>query len=185
MVARLSTHWWLFLIRGILAVALGIVMPLVPGAAIFTLAILFGAYALLDGVVAIATAIRIRHGGTNVVWLIVEGVLGIVVGILTFAYPGLTVLGLVYLFAWWAILSGAAAIANAVRFRAVVPNEVLTIALGLLSILAGVAIFFLPAAGVLAIVWTISIYAFLAGIFMIGLALRLRGLGARGRNVPV
>ena len=179
MIARLSSNWWLFLIRGILALALGIVMPLVPAAAILTLAFLFGAYALVDGVVAIASAIRMRHRETSWAWLLVEGAIGVAVGMLTFVYPSITALVLVYLFAWWAILSGAVAIATALRLRAVVPNEWLTIALGALSIVAGIVIFFVPAAGVLAIVWTISIYAILAGIFMIGLALRLRGIGSR------
>lgn len=184
MIARLSSHWWLFLFRGILALALGIVMPLVPGAAIFTLAILFGAYALVDGVLAIAAAIRLRHAATNWGWLIVEGVLGVIVGVLTFVYPGITALFLVYLFAWWAVLTGVLAIVTAVRLRAAVANEVFTVLLGVLSIGAGIVMFFIPVAGVLAIVWTISIYAILAGIFMIGLSLRLRRLGAHAAAAP-
>jgi uncharacterized membrane protein HdeD (DUF308 family) len=185
MLARLSSNWWLFLVRGILALVLGILMPLVPGAAILTLAILFGAYALVDGVVAVVSAIRMKHDQANWGWLIVEGAFGIIIGVVTFFYPGITALALVYLFAWWAILTGALAIATAVRLRAVLPNEWLTILLGLLSIVAGIVIYFVPVAGVLAIVWTISVYAILAGIFMIGLALRLRGAGAGATGLPV
>jgi uncharacterized membrane protein HdeD (DUF308 family) len=183
MIARLSSHWWLFLIRGILALALGILLPLFPGAAIFTLALLFGAYAFVDGIVAIAAAIRMNHAEHNWGWLLVEGVLGVLVGVITFFYPGITVLWLIYLFAAWAILSGIAAIVTAVRLRALV-NEWLTIVLGALSLIAGIVILFEPAVGALAIVWTISVYTILAGIVLIGLALRLRGLHGRVAGTP-
>ncbi len=183
MIARLSSHWWLFLVRGILALALGILLPLFPGAAIFTLALLFGAYAFVDGIVAIAAAVRMNHAEHNWGWLLVEGVLGVLVGVITFFYPGITVLWLIYLFAAWAILTGIAAIVTAVRLRAVV-NEWLTIVLGALSLIAGIVILFEPAVGALAIVWTISVYAILAGIVLIGLAFRLRGLHGRVAGTP-
>jgi len=183
MIARLSSHWWLFLVRGILALALGILLPLFPGAAIFTLALLFGAYAFVDGIVAIAAAVRMNHAEHNWGWLLVEGVLGVLVGVITFFYPGITVLWLIYLFAAWAILTGIAAIVTAVRLRAVV-NEWLTIVLGALSLIAGIVILFEPAVGALAIVWTISVYAILAGIVLIGLAFRLRGLHGRAAGTP-
>jgi len=180
MIARLSSHWWLFLIRGILALILGILMPLFPGAAIYTLAILFGAYAFVDGIVAVAAAVRSNHADGNWIWLLVEGVLGIIVGVITFFYPGITALWLVYLFAAWALLSGILAIATAIRVRQSVANEILMILFGALSIVAGIVIFFVPAAGVIAIAWTIGVYAFLAGIFLIGLAFRLRRIHEHG-----
>lgn len=179
MIARLSAHWWLFLIRGILAIALGILMPLFPGAAIYTLAILFGAYAFVDGIVAIAAAVRSNHSDGAWLWLLAEGVLGIIVGVITFFYPGITALWLVYLFAAWALLSGILAVATALRVRQSIANEILMILFGALSIVAGIVIFFVPAAGVIAIAWTIGVYAFLAGIFLIGLAFRLRAVHAR------
>ncbi|HEX3467318.1 MAG TPA: HdeD family acid-resistance protein [Candidatus Elarobacter sp.] len=184
MIARVSSHWWLFLIRGLLALALGIAMPLFPGAAIFTLAILFGAYAFVDGIVAIAAAIRMDHAGAGWVWLILEGFLGVLVGVVTFFYPGITVLWLVYLFGAWAILSGIFAIASAFRLRLAIANEILMILFGAISIIAGLAIFVVPLYGVFALVWTISIYAILAGIFMIGLAFKLRGLHHGGAATP-
>ncbi len=179
MISRLASYWWLFLIRGILALALGIAMPFFPGAAILTLAILFGAYALVDGIVAIVAAIRMNHAEASWWWLLLEGVLGILVGVLTFFYPGITALWLVYLFGAWAIVTGILAIASAFRLRLAIANEILMILLGAISVVAGVVIFFVPVYGVFAIVWTISIYAILAGIFLIGLAFRLRGLQSR------
>ena len=176
MIARLSSHWWLFLIRGILAIALGILFLLFPGAAVFTLAILFGAYAFVDGIVAIAAAIRLNHTDMNWLWLLVEGVLGIIVGVLTFFNPGVTALFLVYLFGGWAVATGVLAIVSAIRLRTVITNEILMILLGILSVAAGIAIIFVPTIGAFALVWIISFYALLAGIFLIGLAFKLRGL---------
>lgn len=184
MIERVSSHWWLFLIRGLLALSLGIAMPLFPGAAIFTLAILFGAYAFVDGIVAIAAAIRMNHAGANWIWMLLEGILGILVGVVTYVYPGITVLWLVYLFAAWAILSGIFAIASAFRLRVAIANEILMILVGAISIVAGIVIFAAPLYGVFALVWTISIYAILAGIFLIGLAFKLRGLHHTGTAAP-
>jgi len=180
MIARLSSHWWLFLIRGILALALGICMPLFPGAAILTLAILFGAYAFVDGIVAIVAAIRLNHADGNWIWLILEGILGIIVGVITFFYPGITALWLIYLFGAWAILTGIFAIVTAFRVRQAIANEILMILFGAISIAAGIFIYFSPIYGAFALVWTISIYALLAGIFLIGLAFRLRGMSGTG-----
>jgi uncharacterized membrane protein HdeD (DUF308 family) len=176
MIARLSSHWWLFLIRGILALALGIVMPLAPGAAILTLAIVFGAYAFVDGIVAVAAAVRMNHAEHRWIWLLLEGVLGIIVGVITFVYPGITALWLVYLFGAWAIVTGILAIASAIRLRRAIANEWLLVLIGIVSVVAGIAIFAVPLYGVLALVWTVSIYAIVTGLFLIGLALRLKRL---------
>ncbi len=184
MIARMSSHWWLFLIRGLLALALGILFALFPGAAIFTLAILFGAYAFVDGIVAIAAAVRMNHADYNWIWLLLEGVLGIIVGIITFAYPTITALWLIYLFGAWAVLSGIFAIASAFRIRQAIANEILMILLGVISVAAGIVIFFVPVIGLFALVWTISIYAILAGIFLIGLAFRLRRLHTPATGAP-
>lgn len=176
MIARASSHWWLFLIRGILALGLGILFPLFPGAAIFTLAVLFGAYAFVDGIVAIVAAVRMNHADYNWIWLLLEGLLGIIVGLITFAYPQITALWLIYLFGAWAILTGIFAIASAFRIRQAIANEILMVLFGVISVVAGIVIFFVPVYGLFALVWTISIYAILAGVFLIGLAFRLRRL---------
>ncbi|MBV8748946.1 MAG: HdeD family acid-resistance protein [Candidatus Eremiobacteraeota bacterium] len=181
MLARLTAHWWLLLIRGILALALGIVMPLYPGQAIVAVALVFGAYALVDGIVAIAAAVRMNHADHNWGWLLVSGILGVIVGLITFFYPGITILWLALLFGAWAVVTGVLEIATAVRLRAVIQNEWLWVLFGVLSVIAGIVVFFEPAVGILAIVWTISVYAILAGIAMIGVAVRLRGVA---RHIP-
>ena len=184
MIAQLSSHWWLFLIRGILALALGILIPLFPGAAILTLALLFGAYALVDGVVAIIAAIRMNHAEGNWIWMLLEGVLGVIVGAITFIFPGLVALWLVFLFGAWAILTGILAIVSAFQIRQAIANEILMILFGAISIVAGIAIFVFPIYGVFALAWTIGIYAILAGIFLIGLAFRLRNLHGTAAGSP-
>ena len=184
MVARLASHWWIFLIRGILALALGIAIPFFPGAAILTIAILFGAYAFVDGVFAIVAAVRMNHAEGNWPWLLVEGVLGIIVGVITFVSPLATIVALAYLAGVWFVLTGALTIASALRIRGHVANEIFLILLGFLSLFAGVVIFFTPIWGVFALLWTFCVYAILAGIFFLGLAFRLRGLGKRTGSIP-
>ncbi|HZO95633.1 MAG TPA: HdeD family acid-resistance protein [Candidatus Baltobacteraceae bacterium] len=182
MIARLASHWWLFLIRGILALALGVAVPIFPGAAIVTIAILFGAYAFVDGIVAIAAAVRMNHAEGRWPWLLVEGVLGILVGLITFFWPLATIVALAYLAGAWFILTGALAIASAVRMRGHLANEIFLILVGFVSVFAGVVIFFTPIWGLYAVIWTVSVYAILTGIFFIGLAFRLRRLGGGARG---
>ncbi len=179
MVARLASHWWIFLIRGILALAVGCAIPFFPGAAIFAIAILFGAYAFVDGIVAIGAAIRMNHAEARWIWLLVEGVLGVVVGAITFFWPLVTIVALAYLIGAWFVVTGVLAIGTALQVRRNLANEIFMILVGFLSVFAGVMIFFTPGWGVFALLWVFGIYAILAGIFFIGLAFRLRGLGRR------
>jgi uncharacterized membrane protein HdeD (DUF308 family) len=178
MIERIQAHWWLFLIRGLLALALGIIMPLYPIAAIYVVAIFVGAYCFVDGVVAIVAAIRMNHSDGSWGWLLFEGVCGLIVGVVTFFYPAITVLSLAYLLGAWAIITGALSIGSALRLRQHVPNEWLWIIGAVISIVFGVFVFFAPVYGLLYIVWIIAIYAILAGIFFIWLAFRLRSHAA-------
>jgi uncharacterized membrane protein HdeD (DUF308 family) len=134
MIARISAHWWVFLLRGIVALALGIAMPFYPGAALFAIAILFGAYAFVDGIFAIVAAVRMSHAGVSWPWLIVEGVLGIIVGLITFFAPFATAIGLAYLVGFWFIVTGVLSIATGVRLRGHLGSEIWLIVVGLLSI---------------------------------------------------
>lgn len=179
MIARVTSHWWIFLIRGIIALVLAVAMVMAPGAALFTVAIFFGAYMFVDGIVAIWASLRMQHTDSRWGWLLFEGIVGVVAGLLAMVFPGITALWLAILAGVWAILTGILSIASAIRLRQAVANEILWILTGVVSIAFGIAVFFLPALGALYIVYTIAIYAFLAGIFFIGLAFRLRGLHGR------
>ena len=97
------------------------------------------------------------------------------VGILTFAWPAITALVLLYLIAFWAVFTGAFEIIAGIRLRKAITNEWLLLVMGALSLLFGVLILFAPGVGALAIVLWIGAYAFLFGISLLVLAFRLRG----------
>jgi uncharacterized membrane protein HdeD (DUF308 family) len=174
MIERIASHWWLFLIRGIVALAIGILVPFYPITALITIALLFGVYAFLDGIFAIVTAVRMNHANNRWIWLTIEGVIGILVGIFAVVQPGITAFTLGLLLGFWAIVTGILALGSAFNARVHVPNEWLWALVGVISIAFGIFVFFVPALGLFALLWTFSIYLLLTGIALIGLALRLR-----------
>jgi uncharacterized membrane protein HdeD (DUF308 family) len=176
---RLASHWWLFLIRGVLAILLAIAALAFPGAALLSIAILFGAYAFVDGVVAIYTATKISHAEHRWGWLLAEGFLGIAAGVVTFFYPFATVLALAILLGAWALVTGILGLASAFSARQHIPHEWLWVLGSVVSIFFGIAVFFMPAVGLFALVYLLSFYALLAGVFFLGLAFRLRGMARR------
>jgi uncharacterized membrane protein HdeD (DUF308 family) len=178
MVERLSRYWWVVALRGLLAVLFGVALIVWPGIGLGILVLLFGAYALVDGVFALAHAFGSndeRHRWAHVI----EGIVGIAAGIVTFAWPGITALVLLYVIAAWAIVTGVLELVAAFRLRAHIENELWLGLGGVLSILFGLLLFIAPGAGALAVVWIIAAYAILFGITLVALAFRLRGLGSR------
>ncbi|MGZ3530779.1 MAG: HdeD family acid-resistance protein [Vulcanimicrobiaceae bacterium] len=174
MIQVLTRNWWAVLIRGIAAIVFGILAFTIPGATLFALVILFGAYALIDGIFAIVAAVRAAEAHTRWMPLAVEGIIGILIAAITFFYPGITALTLVYVIAAWAILTGIFELFAAFQLRQVVTNEVWLIIAGILSIVFGVIIAIRPGGGALAIVWLIGFYAIVFGIALVALAFRLR-----------
>ncbi len=169
----ITPRWWALVIRGLAAIAFGILAMLRPGAGVLALVVLWGAYAIVDGVFAIVFAIR----GAKVVpgwgWLLAEGLVGIVAGVVTFLWPGITALALIVVIAAWAILTGIAEIATAIRLRRVVQREWMLAVSGVLSIVFGVLAAMMPGAGALAVTWMIALYAILFGALLVGLGFRL------------
>jgi uncharacterized membrane protein HdeD (DUF308 family) len=174
MLETVARHWWILLLRGILALLLGVLALIVPGVTALALALLFGAYALIDGIFAIVAAIRMSKTAGRWGWLLAEGIAGAIFGIAALAFPGITLLFLIYIVAAWAILTGASAITTAWRVREHVKGEWLWILAGLLSIVFGLLVIFEPAYGLFAVVYTFAFYAILTGVTFIGLSLRLR-----------
>jgi uncharacterized membrane protein HdeD (DUF308 family) len=175
MPAVLATNWWALALRGVVAILIGIFTFLMPGITLGVLVLLFGAYALVDGVLNLAAAWR-AHAGQDHWWVLVfEGIAGIAAGILTFLWPAITTLVLVFLIAGWAIVTGVFEIAAAIRLRKVITGEWVLALLGIMSILFGVFIAAVPLAGALAIALWFGIYAFAFGILLVVLAFRLRG----------
>ncbi|HST89000.1 MAG TPA: HdeD family acid-resistance protein, partial [Ktedonobacterales bacterium] len=177
-----ARNWWALVIRGVAAILFGIIALLLPGSALLALVLLFGAYALVDGIFALLGAIRAIESNRRFGALLFQGIVGVIIGILTFIRPGITGLVLLYLIAFWAIVTGVFEIIEAVEMRRVIRNEWLLILSGALSVIFGVVIFFAPVTGALAVVVIIGIYAIIFGALLIGLGLRLRSWEQHARH---
>jgi uncharacterized membrane protein HdeD (DUF308 family) len=169
----LAKNWWLLLLRGLAAILFGVLALEWPGLTLLTLVVLYGAYVLTDGVVAIIAALMGDTPGGRW-WLAIAGVVGIAVGAFTFMLPGMTAFFLLLTMAGWAIATGVLQIIGAIRLRKEIDNEWLLILSGAISVLFGLAIVTNPGGGALAIVWVIGTYAIIAGVLNIGLAFRLK-----------
>jgi uncharacterized membrane protein HdeD (DUF308 family) len=172
MLLDLAGRWWALALRGLFAVLFGLLTFFIPGITLLTLVLMFGAYAILDGIFDIVSSTRSFGDHWS---LMIEGIIGIVIGILTFIWPGITATVLVYLIAFWAIFTGVLEIVAGIRLRKAITNELWLILMGILSLLFGVLILFFPGAGALALVLWIGAYFMVFGILLIILALRLRG----------
>jgi uncharacterized membrane protein HdeD (DUF308 family) len=170
----LARNWWIELVRGIAAIVFGLLAFVLPGVTLLTLVILYGAYALADGVFALIAAIRGEAGPAPRWWLAVVGALGVAAGLATFLWPGLTALILAIFIGAWSLARGVFEIVGAIRLRKEIDNEWLLILSGLLSVVFGAVVLLMPGAGALAIVWIIGAYAIALGALHVGLALRLR-----------
>ena len=180
-VADLLTHnWWLLALRGLAAIAFGLLAFIWPGITLLTLIFLFGAFALLNGVLAFIAASRAPKGFPRFGSLIVEGILSVAAGVIAFIVPGITALALLVLIASWAIVSGIFEIVAAIRLRKVIRHEWLLALAGFASIAFGVIMILRPTAGALALLWWIGAFMFAFGILLIALAFRMR----RWRGVP-
>lgn len=169
----LARKWWLMLIRGIAAIVFGVLTFVWPVLTLFTLVLLYGAFALIDGVLSLAAAFT--SGGTGRRWwLAIAGVLGVVVGVLTLAWPDISTLALLYLIAAWAVFSGVLMIAGSFDVRRAAGKEWLLLANGLLSLAFGLLLAAFPASGALGLVFVIGAFAVVYGVLLTGFALRLR-----------
>ena len=175
----LAKNWWLLLLRGIAAIIFGVLAFIWPGLTLLVLVILYGAYALVDGVLSLAAAVMGRGGPVPTWWLVIVGLLGIAVGILTFVWPGITALVLILFIGAWAFVMGIFEIAAAIRLRKEIEGEWLMGLSGLLSVLFGLFVFFQPGGGALALIWVIGAYAIFFGVLLIVLALKLKGAAGR------
>ena len=174
---ELTKYWWVLAIRGVAAIIFGILAFVWPGITLIVLVILFGVYALTDGIFAIAAAINTSKSGDRWWGLLAEGILGIFAGVLTFVVPGITALSLLYIIAFWSLLTGIFEIVTAVRLRREISNEWLMVLSGIASLILGILLLVMPGAGALTVVWVIGAYAFIFGVLLVALAIRLRTEG--------
>lgn len=175
MLQAFQRGWWLLVLRGVFAVLFGVLAFAQPNITLAALVLLFGAYALVNGVFTLAMGLRAPKGMPGKGTLVLLGLLGVAAGVLTFVYPGITALSLLVVIAWWAILTGIFEIATAVRLRKEISNEWFLILSGALSVVFGVLLIARPNAGALAVVWLIGAYALLFGILLLVLAVKMKG----------
>lgn len=188
MLTTLARNWWMVLLQGIFAVLFGVLAVVLTGPTLATLILLFGAYALVDGVMVLLGALfgppdgAAGAAGTPRWVRALQGLLGIIVGIVTFVWPQLTALTLLYVIAFWAIVTGIAEIVFAVQFRKEIPNEVSLIISGAASTIFGLLLILFPREGALSVIWLIGIFAIIYGVILIVFSLRLRGMGGAPRG---
>ncbi len=173
-VDTLKLNWWLLALRGLVAVLFGVLAFIWPGVTLLTLVWLFGAFALVNGLLSLVLAAKAPKGYPRLGSLILGGLLGILAGLLAFVMPGITALGLLILIAAWAVVTGILEIIAAIRLRKIITNEWLLILAGIASVAFGVILLLRPAAGALALIWWIGAWALIFGILMIVLAFRMR-----------
>lgn len=169
---NLSRDWWVLALRGLAAVIFGLLAFVWPGVTLSVLVLFFGAYVLWDGIFALISGIR--ADGSRRWPLVLEGLVGIVAGVLTFIRPDAAALVLILIMAGWALATGIFEIVSAVRLRKEIEGEWLLMLTGILSVVLGIALALWPAAGALVVTWMIGAYALMFGILLIILAFRLR-----------
>lgn len=175
--AERGMHWWAMVVRGIAAIIFGILAFVLPGITVAVLIILFGAYAFVDGVFAIVAAIR-GQGHGHTLWLVFEGIVGILAGLIAFFSPGLTAFALLYVIAAWAVITGVLEIVAGIRLRHAISNEWSYLLAGIASVVFGVLLFIRPAAGILTLVWLIGAFAIIFGVLLLILGFRMKGATA-------
>jgi uncharacterized membrane protein HdeD (DUF308 family) len=178
MIETLKRHWWVPVIRGIAAIVFGIIAFVYPGITVAMLVLFFGAWVLIDGIFRVIGAIGHRASDSDWGWHIVTGIVGIIVGLLTFHAPQVTALALVIYIAAWALMIGATEIAFAIKLRREIKGEWFLILMGLASIIFAIVLLWNPIAGAAALIWLIAWYAVILGILAIFFGFRLRSLSA-------
>lgn len=173
MMTSLSRNWWMLLVRGIAALLFGVLAYIYPGSALAAMILIYGVYALVDGIFAIIAAIgqieRHRPWG----FLLLSGVVSILAGLIALFYPGLTAVALLFVMAFWAILRGIFEVSASIQLRKILPNDWALALAGILSLLFGILLLINPAAGILAVVWLVATYAIIYGIIELALAVRV------------
>jgi uncharacterized membrane protein HdeD (DUF308 family) len=167
-------HWWQVAVRGFIALLFGILLLVWPGISLFVFAIFFGAFAFVDGIFTLVAAASYKAGAGQRAWLFARGILGIIVGIITFFWPAITELVLILLIGAWALVTGIMELNFAFRSVRETGAKWLFAVSGILSIILGILLLIRPIAAIIAVIWIIGAYAVIAGIVLIVLGFRLR-----------
>lgn len=173
------SYWWVLLLRGVLAILFGIAAYAWPGMTLATLVTLFGAFAFVDGIFNVFHAFSGRKEDERWWVLLLEGLLGIAFGVITFQAPEITATVLILYIAFWAMATGVLRIILAVRLRKEIEGEWWMALAGLAGIVFGVLMVARPGAGALALLWLVATWAIVSGVFLVILSFKVKGLGGR------
>jgi uncharacterized membrane protein HdeD (DUF308 family) len=176
LIETLKRHWWVPVIRGIAAIVFGVIAFVYPGLTVAVLVLLFGAWVLVDGIFRVIGAIGHRASDKEWGFDLIIGIVGIIIGLLTFHAPQITALALIIYIAAWALMIGATEIALAIKLRREIKGEWFLILMGLVSIVFAVMLLWNPAVGAAALIWIMAWYAVILGVLGIIFGFRLRSL---------
>jgi len=176
LIETLKRHWWVPVIRGIAAIVFGVIAFVYPGLTVAVLVLLFGAWVLVDGIFRVIGAIGHRASDKEWGFDLIIGIVGIIIGFLTFHAPQITALALIIYIAAWALMIGATEIALAIKLRREIKGEWFLILMGLVSIVFAVMLLWNPAVGAAALIWIMAWYAVILGVLGIIFGFRLRSL---------
>ncbi len=174
MTDTLARNWWAIGLRGLCALLFGLAIFVWPEISLFALVLMFGVYTLLDGVCTMVATVREDKREKRWWLFLLQGIAGIIVGIMAFIWPGITALVLLYIIAAWAIVTGIFEVVAAVQLRKEIEGEWLLGLSGIASVVFGTLLVAFPGAGALAVLWIIGAYSILFGILLMILAFRLR-----------
>jgi uncharacterized membrane protein HdeD (DUF308 family) len=180
MLSRLMLgYWWVLLLRGVLGILFGMVACAWPGMVLGTLVFLFGAFAFVDGIFSVYHAFSGRKEHEHWWVLLLEGLLGIAFGMITFQAPGITATVLILYIAFWAMATGVLRIILAVRLRKEIEGEWWMALAGLAGIFFGVSMVARPGAGAIAVLWLIGTWAIVVGVFLVLLSFKVKKAGGK------
>lgn len=172
--ASISRNWWIMTLRGVVAILFGIMAFAWPGLTAIVLVLLFGAYALIDGIAAVVHSFQMRSMTSNWWILLVEGIAGVIFGILALVWPGVTAITLLYIVAAWAVITGIMEIASAFGLRGSGGFAWALGIAGIVSVIFGIVLFLDAVAGLLALIWLVALYAIIFGILLVVRSFQLR-----------
>jgi uncharacterized membrane protein HdeD (DUF308 family) len=185
MLGLVARDWWVFAIRGVAAILFGVLAFAWPEQTLQVLVILFGAYVLVDGVALLVALAQGDPLARRHAWAVgIMGVLGIAAGIVTFLWPSVTALSLLYIVAIWAIAMGLFQVVTAIALRRELDNELWMAFGGIASMVFGVLLIMFPGEGLISLVWLVGIWAIVFGVSSLGLAYRLFGINSSLRSRP-
>jgi len=183
MVDVLAKNWWAIGIRGVLGIVFGLIALFLPGATMLSLVLVFAAYAFVDGVFGIVSAVRAAREGERWWYLVLEGLVNIAVAVVAVLWPGITVIAFVFLVAFWAIATGILELAAAFRLDFIDGRGWLIFG-GIVSVLYGVLLIVAPIVGAVVLTWWLGAYALVFGVALVVLAFKLHARLEKHRQGP-